>query len=61
MADVTTVPRRSTAQTRAFTRPEKRTALAPRTPVLRQRLTFLHREVSPGAVAIPPLKVEIRA
>ena len=23
--------------------------------------TFLHREVSPGAVAIPPLKVEIGA
>ena len=47
------------SQTRAFTRAEKRTALAPRTPVLRQRLTFLYREVSPDALQIPPLEVAI--
>ena len=58
-ADVTTVPRRITAQTRAFTRTEKRMALAPRTPVFSQRLTFLYREVSSDALQIPPLGVEI--
>jgi hypothetical protein len=57
MADVTTVPRRITAQTRAFTRTEKRMALAPRMPVLRQRLTFVKDPVVTRGVELPLLVV----